>query len=146
MIRYRSDRLRSLVSALLESRDRLASLARMDAAAFAEDPHRPSSARYHLIVAAEAVVDIAHHLIAQNRWRTPETYGKAIRILAEHQVLDEGLAERLSQLIRMRNRLVPRYWDVDDRLVWEAIPQTVQDIEAFLRALGEATGLRWGGP
>lgn len=141
MIRYRNDRLRSLISSLLESQDRLASLARMSFEAFMEDPHRAGSARYHLIVAAEAVVDIAHHLIAQNRWRTPETYSEAVQILEEHQILSKELTQRLQGLIRLRNRLVHRYWETDDRAVFEALPEALRDIEDFIRAIGASTGL-----
>ncbi len=141
MIRYRSDRLRALISALLESRDRLTSLAHMSFEEFIEDPHRAGSARYHLIVSAEAVVDIAHHLIAQNRWRTPETYGEAVQILEERQVISNELAQRLQGLIRLRNRLVHRYWETDDRAVFETIPEALRDIEDFIRAIGASTGL-----
>lgn len=140
MIRYRSDRLRPLISALLESRDRLTSLAPMSLEEFIGDPHRPGSARYDLIVSAEAMVDIAHHPIAQNRWRTPETYGEAVQILEEHQVISNELAERLQGLIRLRNRLVHRDWETDDRAAFEAIPEALRDIEGFIRAIGAFTG------
>jgi uncharacterized protein YutE (UPF0331/DUF86 family)/predicted nucleotidyltransferase len=144
MIRYQSDRMRNLLSALFESQRALDSLARMPEADFLADPHRRASARYHLVLAAEAIVDIAQHLIAQNRWRPPETYSEALQVLQEHGVLHEALAQRLSDLIRMRHRLVHRYWEVDDRLVFQAIPQAMQDIEDFVQAIGVATGLRSG--
>jgi uncharacterized protein YutE (UPF0331/DUF86 family)/predicted nucleotidyltransferase len=144
MIRYQSDRMRNLLSALFESQRALDSLARMPEADFLADPHRRASARYHLVLTAEAIVDIAQHLIAQNRWRPPETYSEALQVLQEHGVLHEALAQRLSDLIRMRHRLVHRYWEVDDRLVFQAIPQAMQDIEDFVQAIGVATGLRSG--
>jgi len=144
MIRYQSDRMRNLLSALFESQRALDSLARMPEADFLADPHRRGSARYHLVLAAEAIMDIAQHLIAQNRWRPPETYSEALQVLQEHGVLHEALTQRLSDLIRMRHRLVHRYWEADDRLVFQAIPQAMQDIEDFVQAIGVATGLRSG--
>ena len=144
MIRYQSDRMRNLLSALFESQRALDSLARMPEADFLADPHQRGSARYHLVLAAEAIMDIAQHLIAQNRWRPPETYSEALQVLQEHGVLHEALAQRLFDLIRMRHRLVHQYWEVDDRLVFQAIPQAMQDIEDFVQAIGVATGLRSG--
>ncbi|MCS7350833.1 MAG: DUF86 domain-containing protein [Anaerolineae bacterium] len=133
--------MRSLISSLLESRDRLASLARMSLEEFMEDPHRAGSARYHWIVTAEAVVDIAHHLIAQNRWRTPETYSEAVQILEGHQIVSKELTQRLQGWIRLRNRPVHRYWETDDRAVFEALPEALRDIKDFIRAIGASTGL-----
>ncbi|MFN3928367.1 MAG: type VII toxin-antitoxin system HepT family RNase toxin [Thermoflexus sp.] len=136
MIRYRSDRLRPLLAALLESQSRLASLAQMSFTEFMGNPHYAGSARYHLIAAAEGIVDIAHHLIAQNRWRSPETYGEAVQILGEHQVVPFELSQRLAGLIRLRNRLVDRYWETDDREVFQIIPEALRDIEISFRRSG----------
>jgi uncharacterized protein YutE (UPF0331/DUF86 family) len=44
----------------------------------------------------------------------------------------------------MRHRLGHQYWEVDDRHVFQAIPQAMQDSEDFVQAIGGATGLRSG--
>ncbi|WP_376792056.1 DUF86 domain-containing protein [Thermoflexus sp.] len=123
-----------------ESQSRLASLARMSFTKFAGNPHDAGSAPYPLIAAAEGIVDIAHHLIAQNRWRSSETYSEAVRILEEHQGVPFELSQRLVGLIRLRNRLIHRYRETDDREVFQIIPEALRDIEDFIQALGAALG------
>ncbi len=138
MIRYQSDRLCNPLSALFESQQALDSPAWMPEADFLADPRRQGSARYHMVMAAEAIADIAPHRIAPNCWRSLETYSEALQVLQERGVIREALAQRFSAPIRRRHQLVHGCWEVDDRLVFQAIPGAIQDV----RAIGTATGLR----
>ncbi len=57
------------------------------------------------------------------------------------EVLDRyrtALAERLGQMARFRNLLVPLYWQVDDAKVWEVLRHDLGDLETYLATVGDS--------
>lgn len=86
----------------------------------AEDPDvqvdeiRLSATKYRFVTAIEAVLDIAHHLLASQRWGPADTNADAIRLLGAHGVIDRALADRLATAPGFRNVLVHDYATVDD--------------------------------
>lgn len=44
-------------------------------------------------------------------------------------------------MARFRNLIVHRYWDVDNRRVLEIARNSLSDLEAFLDAIAQATGM-----
>jgi len=66
----------------------LRGLARVDRGAFLKDRALQAQAERWLYVAAECALDLAHHVIADRGWRTPETYRDAFRVLGDSGVLD----------------------------------------------------------
>lgn len=111
---------------------------RLPADEFVASVDRRGSARYHLILAAEAALDVGTHLIARRRWRTPRGYADVFTVLAEAGALDAALGQRLSRFAGLRNRLVHRYWDVDDALVHSMLDTDLDDLDRFIAACAEA--------
>lgn len=116
----------------------LTELARLPLEAYLEDPHKVASSRYHLIVAVEASLDLANHLIAKNQFRVPQDNADTFRVLAEEDILPEDLAERLEDMARFRNLLVHRYGTVDDKRVHTIMGEDLTDLERFVDVIGEA--------
>lgn len=95
-----------------------------------------NSAKYLLIVAAEAALDICNHLVARRGGRSPEDYAECMSVLAEIGALDEQLRRRLVRMARFRNLLVHRYAKVDDGEVHRVLGQDLDDFDAYLRSIG----------
>ncbi len=93
-----------------------------------------------LQLAAECVLDLAHHLIADRGWRTPASYRDAFRVLAEEGVLTEDLAMRMELWAGLRNVLVHLYLDVDHERLWEIIEHDLDDLGLLAEALVRETG------
>jgi uncharacterized protein YutE (UPF0331/DUF86 family) len=110
----------------------LRDLEQRPAAEFLSDVHLVGSAKYSLIVATEACIDMASHLIATNRWRPPKDAADTFRVLRENGFLTPELAGRLEEMARFRNRLVHVYWDIDDALIYEYLRKDLEDVPAFL--------------
>ena len=70
------------------------------------DSRAKNSAKYLLIVAAEAALDICNHLAARRGGRSPEDYADCMTVLAEIGVIDSDLKARLVRMARFRNRAV----------------------------------------
>lgn len=130
------DRLRDLAGHLRNACRQLHEIGMQDVEAFLLDAKTVNSAKYLLIVAAEAALDICNHLAAKKGGRSPEDYADCMTILAEVGVLEPDLKVRMCKMARFRNLLVHLYWRVDDREVWRVIRESLQDFEAYLRAIG----------
>ncbi len=113
-------------------------LARVDRQAFLRDAGLQAQAERWLHLAAEGCLDLAHHLIADQGWRTPETYRDTFVVLQEEGVLSEELAERMGAWAGLRNVLVHLYLDVDHALLWRILAEDLDDLEHFAATIAGA--------
>ena len=130
------DRLRELAGHLRNSCRQLQEFGKHDARAFLADANTVNSAKYLLIVAAEAALDICNHLAAKRGGRSPEDYADCMAILGELGVLEKDLTVRMGKMARFRNLIVHLYWKVDDREVFRVIRENLQDFDLYLHAVG----------
>ena len=63
---------------------------------FVREPGLHHLAERLLHLACECVIDIAHHIIADEGYRQPSAYRDAIAVLAEEGVVDDALADRVA--------------------------------------------------
>jgi uncharacterized protein YutE (UPF0331/DUF86 family) len=64
-------------------------------------------------------------------------FRETFTVLEEHGAIDANLAERMRALAGLRNRLVHIYEEVDDRLVYASLPEGLDDLSAFARAMAD---------
>ncbi|MHB8986821.1 MAG: type VII toxin-antitoxin system HepT family RNase toxin [Eubacteriales bacterium] len=102
---------------------------------FLNDKKGNAAAKYYLIVATEAAIDICNHLAARVASRAPGSYAECFEILKENCIISEALAGSLIPMARFRNLLIHRYADVDNRLVYKVICCNLQDLESYLSEL-----------
>lgn len=58
-------------------------------------------------------------------------------MLAETGMISPELSQRLQRMARFRNVLVHMYWSVDCERVYEVLQKQLEDLRAFVRAIGE---------
>jgi len=138
---FNEDTIRHLSSELVGALNDLRELAALPQGDFLADPHKIASAKYNFIVAIEAAVDIGNHLISKNRWRTPEDYADTFRVLGEEGVFEAPFVGELIRMARFRNRLVHLYWKVDNQEVYRILTTRLDDLERFIRDIGQYLGL-----
>lgn len=130
------DRLRELAGYLRDAVRQLRELGQAPRDRFVADPRTTNSAKYLLIVAAEAALDICNHLAARRGARSPEDYADCMAIMAEIGVVDDELRTRLMRMARFRNLLVHLYARVDDGEVHRVILDDLADLERYLASVG----------
>lgn len=81
------------------------------------------------------MLDIAHHIIARERFRTPKTYAEAFLILIEQEILPQKKGLAFLQVTKFRNRVVHLYHDVDDKEVYQILKTNLDDFREFVRAV-----------
>lgn len=111
----------------------LKELAKTEKARFLTDHLIFSTAERDLQVAIEACMDIARHLIVKIPLDKPKKENREIfKILAEYEVLNQGLGEKLYGMAGMRNILVHQYMEVHRERIYQAVSHELQDIEEFV--------------
>jgi len=135
------ERVRKLVGSMRESVRVLHEIKCMKKREFKEDIHKQSSAKYNFIVAIEAAIDVASHLISKKGFRAPEDYADTFKVLDDANILDKSFAFELSKMARFRNRLVHLYWDVDIDEVWKIIQTRLNDFEKYISQIGKFLSL-----
>lgn len=130
------DRLRELAGHLRNACRQLRDIGDQGERAFLGDDKTINGAKYLLIVATEAALDICNHLAAKKGGRSPEDYADCMTILGELGVLNQNLKVRMSNMARFRNLLVHVYWKVDDREVFRVITDHLSDFDEYLHAVG----------
>jgi uncharacterized protein YutE (UPF0331/DUF86 family) len=130
------DRLRELAGHLRDAVRQLRELGQAPSDVFVADPRTTNSAKYLLIVAAEAALDICNHLAARRGARSPEDYADCMAIMSELGVIEPELATRLMRMARFRNLLVHLYARVNDAEVHRVIREDLGDLERYLSSVG----------
>jgi len=127
------DRVRRLLDALSSYRERLAELRDMPPDRYVTE--QALAGRYLVQASAQACIDIANHVISSEGWRVPKDFRDAFTVLEENGVIEPQLAERLRALAGLRNRLVHVYEEIDDTIIHGALPEGLEDLDVFARAI-----------
>lgn len=85
---------------------------------------------HRLLIALQAVMDIAAHVAVAAGSRPIETYRDAVLALAAQGIVPGDLAEALAEAVGLRNALVHEYLGIDDARVWAALSRT-DDLKRF---------------
>lgn len=128
-------RVRELLGNVNDTLRRLRELGQLSEKEFLADYHNTESAKYLLIVAIAATIDLCNHIAARRGGRAPQDYADCFAVLLEMGVIEDGLARSLQQMSRFRNLLVHVYGQVDNRLVYQVIQEDLDDFDAFQQAL-----------
>lgn len=100
------------------------------------DPMWLRGVKYTFVTAIEGCVDAGQHVCAAQGWGPPRDNGQVMSVLAEHGVLEPGLARRMRQVVGFRNVLVHDYVDVDDDVVLARLLD-LSDLDNFVTMLSQ---------
>ncbi len=128
-------RVRDALSHIGEAQRRLNELGQLPSDEFLADYRNTESAKYLLIVAVEAAIDLCNHIVARRQGRAPQGYADCFVALSELDAISRELAERLKSMARFRNLIVHLYWKVDDMRVYEIIRNDLKDLDDFRRQI-----------
>lgn len=128
-------KLDQMLSSLREYTGVLRELAGTSRETFLGDRDKVGNAKYHFVIAIECCIDIANHVIASENYRFPKDNADSFTVLSEQGVLERTFSDTLRAMARFRNRLVHLYWEVEDRLVYQYLQESLGDLEQFARAI-----------
>lgn len=138
MLKYETEVITRHLSELHDALNLLKELKEKEFKDFQKDRHLVGSAKYHLIVATEAVIDICNHLISKNKLRIPESYSDTFKVMAEAKILPLELADvKLTAMARFRNRLVHVYWEIDLEVLYKILQENLNDLQQFVTEISK---------
>lgn len=124
-------RVRELLGTIASSEERLRELAAHGEDIFLGDFRNTESAKYLLIVATEAAIDVCNHIVSRLGGRAPRDYADCFAVLADLKVITAELAGRLRRMARFRNLVVHLYWEVDNAQVYRILCDDLGDLSDF---------------
>src|SRR5438105_4529823 len=78
-------------------------------------------AEHTLQMAIQATLDIASHIVSDERLGEPATNRELFDLLARHAWIDDGLSSQLRKMAGFRNILVHGYAEVDPLIVQDVV-------------------------
>ena len=111
----------------------LRTLARPEAVA--RDVKEQRFVEHTLQVAIQAALDVASHVVSDERLGEPQTNRDLFALLAQRGLLPFELTDRLGRMAGFRNVLVHGYQDVDLAVVLDILANRLDDLLAFVRAI-----------
>ena len=125
-------KIQGILSRLRTYLEKLRTLAEHQREDFINDFTKVESAKHLLQVSIESCLNISQHIIASERFRSPENYAESFEILAENRVIPEEFLPTLQKMVRFRNRLVHLYWEVDEATIYDILENELGDFVRFM--------------
>jgi uncharacterized protein YutE (UPF0331/DUF86 family) len=97
-------------------------------------------AEHTLQIAIQAALDVASHIVSDDRLGEPRTNRALFELLEQHRWIDAGLSSTLRRMVGLRNLVVHGYAAVDPRIVQEAVEHRLGDLLAFVAAIRARLG------
>lgn len=88
-----------------------------------------------LLRAIEATGGICLHLVAKKLKKGVESFAQCFEILGENNIIDKKLCQKLIKMARFRNILIHRYWEIDEKKVYDYAKNNLRDFESFISSI-----------
>ncbi|WP_291465410.1 DUF86 domain-containing protein [Desulfobacula sp.] len=86
--------------------------------------------------ACQAAIDMAMHLVAENRYGIPQSSAHAFILLSDNNIIPKKLAESLQNMVGFRNLVVHNYQELDQAILAFVIEKGYIDFIVFCNTLG----------
>ncbi len=88
-----------------------------------------------LHIAIEAMFDIAHHIISDERLREPDSYADAFTVLEENKILTSDFLKTAKLIAQFRNKLVHYYEKIDSEMVFTIAKTKRRDFLKYIKMI-----------
>ncbi len=124
-----------LLAEMEQAVSKLRSLSALSQDTFLADSNFYDAAKYNLIVAVEALIDLCNHIIAQEKLGKPEEYADVLRIIGARLSLNADFIIRLEKMAKFRNLIVHLYWKLDNSEVYNILKNNLDDFDLIKKSL-----------
>lgn len=90
-----------------------------------------------LLRAIEAAGGICIHIAAKKLKRGVENIADCFELLEKEQLLKSNLSLKLRNMVKFRNKLIHRYWEINDKNILEYARNDLKDFEDFTQAIND---------
>ena len=86
--------------------------------------------------ACQAAIDMAMHIVSENRYGIPQSSAHAFALLAENSVISDELSHNLQNMAGFRNLVVHNYQEIDQAILSFVVESGYTDFIDFCSAAG----------
>ena len=104
---------------------------------FAANYTRQDAALLNVLRACETAIDLANHVIRDNKLGIPVSSADSFKLLRAERIIGARLAERMEKMVGFRNTVVHQYTPVDIRIVEAVIVSELDELLAFADTIRE---------
>ena len=90
---------------------------------------------HNLQVSIQGCIDIASHIVSDQRWELPQSLAGLFDVLLQHKILDPKLADKMKSMVGFRNIIVHEYQEIDLAKVHDILVNHLNDIYAYLQKI-----------
>lgn len=108
----------------------LVKLKKINREKFITDPEIFKLAERCLEVNIQAILDICHHIIADNNLTRPRDNKHTLEIIAAQKIIPRNFAKRILPMVGLRNILVHEYIEIDPKQIYQHL-QNLDDFRTF---------------
>lgn len=98
---------------------------------FLDDFHLYGNTERYLQLSIQSIIDISHLVIIDLGLTRPEDNYEAVSILFKRKIFSEGLSEKLTKMIGLRNILVHEYGRIERKKIYKILKTQLKDLEMF---------------
>ena len=131
------EKLKTLEKDLADTISEIRTIVAVDEGVFLRNSKEIYALRYLLIEAVEAMANICNHLLARTTGQVPKGYPDCFEKLSAAKIITEELSGKLTKAASLRNILIHKYWEIDNRRVFRSTKENIGDFELFLQQVNE---------
>ena len=131
------EKVKTLEKDLLDTVSEINSIISIAEEVFIKEQTYIYSLRYLIIEAVEAMANICNHILTRITGQVPKGYPDCFEKLSDARLITGELGDKLKKVASLRNILIHKYWEIDDRKVLKSAKENIGDFEEFLRQINE---------
>ncbi|WP_161794762.1 type VII toxin-antitoxin system HepT family RNase toxin [Desulfonatronum thioautotrophicum] len=128
------------ISALEFHQERIKEKRNVPLEIFLKDLDRQESVLFNLQMAVQNCIDMAAHLVSEQRMGLAGSTNELFYLLEERGVIDPEMTERMVRAVGFRNVLVHEYGKIDLEFVFRAAHENLDDLMLFSNIVAERFG------
>ncbi len=129
------EKIKRIFSEIGEALSEIERLASLKDGEFWSKKENIAAVKYYLLQAIEGIGSVCVHISAKKFHKGVSAFGECFEVLQKEGFLPEELASRLRRMTKFRNKLMHRYWEIDDKKVLEYSRNNLGDFRDFMKSL-----------
>jgi len=113
----------------------LRALSKLEKEKFVTDPHNLALVEHYLRICIDTLIDLSNHIIVVKGLGRPQSVKDMVGKLKENKVIPEDFAFTCLKFIRLRDRLVHLYWEVEAEEIYQVLENELPKLVDFLTFL-----------
>jgi len=128
-------KIKQRISEIQESLEEVKRLISVSEKEFWSKKENIAAVKYYLLQAIESIGSICVHIAAKKFNKGVSFFGECFDVLEKESFLEKKLATKLRKMVKFRNKLIHRYWEIDDKNILEYAKKDLGDFNNFIRAI-----------